>query len=226
MPAPVWDDLADGIHMAADDVTEVGKVSAAGRGEAPVDGRTARRDRNRDAVLDAVIELFGEGLLMPAATEVAERSGVSPRSVFRYFDDTDALSRAAIARRMEVVEPLFALPDAAVGSLDQRIERLLAARLRLWDAAAPVAQAVIVRAPVNPLLAAQLDHNRSRLRGQVEEVFAAELDACEPDERQALLAAADLLCGYDSLDQLRRQQGRSAEDTYDILARALLRLFR
>ena len=27
----------------------------------PVDGRTARRDRNRDAVLDAVIELFTEG---------------------------------------------------------------------------------------------------------------------------------------------------------------------
>lgn len=214
-----------GSHMAADDVTGTEPRPASGR-EPSVDGRTARRDRNRDAVLDAVIELFGEGLLMPAAAEVAERSGVSPRSVFRYFEDTDALSRAAIARRMEVVEPLLALPDAAVGSLEERIERVLDARLRLWDAAAPVARAVIVRAPVNPLLADQLDRNRRRLHAQVEEVFTAELDACEDDERQALLAAADLLTGYDSLDLLRRQQDRTAEETRDILARALRRLFR
>ncbi len=212
--------------MAADDVTSAGEASATAPAEVPVDGRTARRDRNRDAVLDAVIELFGEGLLMPAAAEVAERSGVSPRSVFRYFEDTDALARAAITRRMEVVEPLFALLDAAVGSRDERIERLVRARLRLWDAAAPVAQAVIVRAPVNPLLAAQLDHNRRRLRAQVEEVFGAELDTCEPPDRPALLAAADLLCGYDSLDQLRRQRGLSVEETHDILVRALGRLLR
>ena len=62
------------------------------------DGRTARRDRNRELVLDAALELFREGHLEPTALQVAERSGLSPRSVFRYFEDTEALLRAAIAR--------------------------------------------------------------------------------------------------------------------------------
>ena len=57
------------------------------------DGRTARRDRNRDAVLDAVLDLFGEDSLAPAPAEVAERSGVSLRSVYRYYEDRDALYR-------------------------------------------------------------------------------------------------------------------------------------
>lgn len=190
-----------------------------------VDGRTARRDRNRDAVLDAVIELFGEGLLLPAAVEVAERSGVSPRSVFRYFEDTEALSRAAISRHMELVEPLFALPGAGEGDLDDRIERLVAARLRLWEAVAPVARAVIVRAPVNELIATQLERNRQRLRGQVEDAFAPELDACEPAERRALLAATDVLCGYEGLDHLRRHRDLSVGQARDVLIRSLRRLF-
>ena len=40
--------------------------------EPSVDGRTARRDRNREAVLDAAIELFAEGVLSPSATQVAQ----------------------------------------------------------------------------------------------------------------------------------------------------------
>ncbi|HYI60357.1 MAG TPA: TetR/AcrR family transcriptional regulator [Acidimicrobiales bacterium] len=197
----------------------------AGRHPPAVDGRTARRDRNRDAVLDAVIELFGEGMLLPAAVDVAERSGVSPRSVFRYFEDTEALSRAAISRHMELVEPLFALPDAAVGSVDDRIERLVATRLRLWEAVAPVARAVIVRAPVNELIAAQLERNRERMRAQVETAFAGELDACDPAERRALLAAVDVLCGYEGLDHLRRHRDMTVSQSRDVLIRALSRLF-
>ncbi len=48
-------------------------------GSTQPDGRTARRDRNSDAVLDAVHELFVEGQLVPTVEEVAARSGVSTR---------------------------------------------------------------------------------------------------------------------------------------------------
>ncbi len=86
--------------------------------DTPVDGRTARRDRNRDLVLDAVIDLFGEGRLSPNATDVATRSGVSLRSVYRYFEDQDALVRAAIARHAERIAPLLEVPDPGEGPLD------------------------------------------------------------------------------------------------------------
>ena len=48
--------------------------------DAPADGRTARRDRNREAVLDAVLDLFADGAIAPAPAEVAARSGVSRRA--------------------------------------------------------------------------------------------------------------------------------------------------
>lgn len=197
---------------------------ADGAGGGEVDGRRARRDRNRDAVLDAVIELFAEGTLLPSAADVAERSGVSPRSVFRYFADTDDLVRAAIARHMEVVGPLFELPDAAEGSLDDRLERLVASRLRLWGVVAPTARAAVLRAPHNPLIAERLAWVRGLLRGQVEEALRPELDALGAAERRAVLGAASVLCGYDGLDDLRRNQGLSVAQTRDVLLRALRRL--
>ena len=54
------------------------------RDEGAIDGRLARRDRNRAAVLDATIALFSEGDLDPAPELVAKRADISPRSVYRY----------------------------------------------------------------------------------------------------------------------------------------------
>ncbi|HEY8057438.1 MAG TPA: hypothetical protein VID94_01740, partial [Acidimicrobiales bacterium] len=76
-----------------------------------LDGRRARREQNVDAVVDAMLDLLGEGRLTPGAAAVAERSGVSLRSVFRYFDDMDSLTERAIARQMERAAPLFDLLD-------------------------------------------------------------------------------------------------------------------
>lgn len=83
------------------------------------DGRSARRDRNRLAVLDAVIELFSEGVLEPTPDDVAARVGLSARSVYRYFVDRDALLRAAIDRSFERVMPLYLIHAIGEGeSLD------------------------------------------------------------------------------------------------------------
>ena len=48
------------------------------------------------AVLDAVHQLFVEGHHEPAAEEVAARSGVSLRSIYRYFPDREQLLVAAL----------------------------------------------------------------------------------------------------------------------------------
>ena len=63
----------------------------------PADGRHARRDRNRVAVVDAMLELFAAGNLAPSSDEIAEKAGLSPRSLFRYFDDLDDLVRVALS---------------------------------------------------------------------------------------------------------------------------------
>ncbi|HQZ33105.1 MAG TPA: TetR family transcriptional regulator, partial [Ilumatobacteraceae bacterium] len=78
------------------------RQSEAGAGE---DGRHARRDRNRLAVVDAMLLLYAAGNLEPSSDEIAERAGLSPRSLFRYFDDLDDLVRVAISRQYERLLP-------------------------------------------------------------------------------------------------------------------------
>ncbi len=193
-------------------------------GDGAIDGRTARRDRNRDAVLDAVIELFTEGHVGLVAADVAERSGVSLRSVYRYFDDLEALARAAIARQMERFAPLAELPGLGEGSLDERIERIVDNRLRLYEAIGPTRRAAIQRAPANPILAEQLERTRVLLEEQVEAMFAPELTALSAAERSAVTPGVDLLLGFESFDQLRRIRGLSPAETRRVLHTALGRL--
>ncbi|MCU1372238.1 MAG: putative TetR family transcriptional regulator [Ilumatobacteraceae bacterium] len=185
------------------------------------DGRTARRDRNRDAVLDAVLDLFADGSLTPLPAEVAERSGVSLRSVYRYFDDMDALVRAAIARNLARMGPLFDLEDAGTGSLPGRVERIVAARLRLYDALAPMARAAVARAPHNPIIAERLEETRLLLRRQVEEMFAPELGSLDRGAAGEVVAAVDVLLELDAVDHLRRHRGMGEEEAGRVLVRAV-----
>lgn len=193
--------------------------------EVSADGRTARRDRNRDAVLDAVLDLFADGSLTPVPAEVAERSGVSLRSVYRYFDDMDALVRAAIARNLARMGPFFDLEEPGAGPLADRIERTVAARLRLYDGIAPMARAAVARAPQNPIIDERLQETRLLLRRQIEEMFAPELDAFDREAAAEVVAAVDVLLELDALDHLRRHRRMAAPQAQRVLVRAVGALF-
>lgn len=190
-----------------------------------VDGRTARRDRNREAVLDAVIELFTEGALDPGAADVADRSGVSLRSVYRYFDDLDELARAAIARQMERFAPLSEIPDLGQGPLGDRIERIVVGRTKLYEAIAPTRRAALQRAAENPIIAGQIEVTLGLLRRQVEKMFAVELAAMGAAERREVAAALDLLLGFDAFEHLHRTSGLSGTDARRVVTRAVTALF-
>jgi AcrR family transcriptional regulator len=189
-----------------------------------VDGRTARRDRNRDAVLDAVLDLFRDDNLVPGVAEVAERSGVSARSVFRYFEDADELVRLAIRRQLERVGHLFEMDGEGEGALDVRIDRLVEARLDLYDAIAPVARAAMLRAASNPLIAERMEERRRFLKTQLQRHFAPELTALPKQDRPGALAALDVLCGFEGIEQLRRNEGLRRADARRALVWSLRRI--
>ena len=191
---------------------------------ATVDGRTARRDRNRDLVLDAVIELFTEHHLAPTPAEVAGRSGVSLRSVYRYFEDFDELVRAAIERHQATIAPLLEIPDLGTGPLDERVTRFVAHRLRLYEAAAPAARASLLRAPTNPIILEQITRVRDELRDQTAAMFEPELAAMPAAQRRAMLAAADTLTQFEGAESLRMRFGSSTPRAADILRRSLTAL--
>src|SRR5579875_3018615 len=106
-----------------------------------IDGRRLRRQTNRELVLDSLDELYAEGDYAPGAARIAERAGLSPRSLFRYFADMDDLYHAGIDRAMERARPLMAIPVGPDASLDDRIDALVTCRAALYEAIAPAARA-------------------------------------------------------------------------------------
>src|SRR5437764_13669722 len=108
---------------------------------AEVDGRRLRRSQNRTAVLTALVELFEEGIYQPSTGEIAERAGISPRSLFRYFDDVDDLHRAAVESQLDRAGPLLDPGVDDHAPTRTKIERLVDARVRLFETIGPAARA-------------------------------------------------------------------------------------
>src|SRR6476469_4717258 len=114
--------------------------------ETQVDGRRLRREQNREAVIDALVALFAEGSYTPSSSEIAERAGISPRSLFRYFDDVDDLNRTAVERHINAHRALFDVPVRPDEPTADKIERFIDARVRLHEAVAPGARAARLQA--------------------------------------------------------------------------------
>ncbi len=87
------------------------------------DGRHARRERGRAAVVDALFEFLLEGRLPPTVDEVANRAGVSVASVFRYFDGIEDMQRHAFARFRTRFAHLYEIENAGRGSRAPRAPR-------------------------------------------------------------------------------------------------------
>jgi AcrR family transcriptional regulator len=188
---------------------------------AELDGRTARRHRNTDAVLDAVHQLFVEGHMLPTVEDIALKSGVSLRSIYRYFPDRDELLQAALVRRMEVAEPFFRLDDLGSGPLGERIERFVDHRLDLYEKMAPTARAALQVAYAAPLIADVVGQRRSQLTEQTRTHFAPELTAQGKAEASDLLAAVDVLCQFEAIEALRVERDLSPVRVRRVLVRAL-----
>ncbi len=173
---------------------------------ADTDGRRARRERNRMAVVDAMLTLYRSGNLDPSSDQIAERAGLSSRSLFRYFDDIDDLVRVAVARHHDRVAPLAALDTTTSASLAERVQRLVEQRLRLFGAIASVGTVARVRAPFQPLIAGELTKARSFWREQLRQLFAPELRALGKATAAHVVASIDVLTSYESVQLLRDDQ--------------------
>lgn len=185
------------------------------------DGRRLRRALNREAVVDALLDLYAEGDLRPGTDVIAERAGISPRSLFRYFEDTDDLADEAVRRQLGRAIPLVALDVAPDAPFDDRVHALVDQRFRLFDAVGQAAHVTRLRAPFQPRLAETLADSRRFLRGQVRALFAPELAAMGDGRAERALAAADLVSTFESYQLLLTDQGLGHAEARSVMADAL-----
>jgi TetR/AcrR family transcriptional regulator, regulator of autoinduction and epiphytic fitness len=186
------------------------------------DGRRARRDRNKVAVVDAYLDLVREGTPRPSVADVAERSGVSYRSVFRYFDDRDELARVAIDRQQERVLALAVIEIDPAAPLGSRIELMVDARVALYEAIAPVARLSRSLAQTQQVLADQLHRSRRFFRAQLRKLFGPELAvAADADSLSAML---EVVTSFEAYDLLREDQGLGRARARTVMLDALGRV--
>ena len=183
------------------------------------DGRVLRGERNRRAVVDAMLALIEEGDPQPTAKRVAERAGVALRSVFHHFDDVESVLAAAARlqaqRHWHVVQPVA--PELV---LRERVAQVVAQRSTLFERIAPVRRAALLAEHDSPVIRAWLEEGRITLRRQLAATFAPELAR----EGRDLLAALEVAASWTAWESLRRRQGLSVNAARRVLTRLLTAL--
>jgi TetR/AcrR family transcriptional regulator of autoinduction and epiphytic fitness len=183
----------------------------------PTDGRTRRSLRTRDAIVDATIALVEDGDLRPTAPRVAERAGVSVRSVFQHFDDLETLHASVAERLVERVSQLVVPIDPALAFAD-RLAQFVRQRGQLLEAVTPIRRAAAVHGPFSTEITARLRDGQAFLRRELEAAFAPELDTVGPD-RGEVLDAVDAALSWAVWEGLRAGLGRSVDQARAVVTR-------
>jgi TetR/AcrR family transcriptional regulator, regulator of autoinduction and epiphytic fitness len=184
------------------------------------DGRSARSAGTRSAVVDALLALIEGGELRPTAPRIAERAGVSLRSVFQHFADMETLFAAAADRQMERILSLLH-PISPDPPLHERMAAFVAQRARVLEAITPVRRAALLMEPFSAEIAERLRRVRVLGRTEIEQVFAPELGRRGEADRRELLAALVVASSWSTWEPLRAHQGLPVEQARKVLTRVL-----
>ena len=191
--------------------------SAAG-GEASADGRQRRSERSREAIVQALLELVGEGVLQPTAQQVAEAAGVGIRSVFRHFADMDSLFAEMDARLQADAIPLLR-GDPPEADSAKRAHALVLRRIAFFEKIAPFKRSGTIQRWRSEFLRSQ--------HGTLVRALRADLLRWLPELRRApadLVEALDLALSFEAWDRLRTDQKLGRDRARDALLRTVFAL--
>lgn len=182
-----------------------------------VDGRTARAQRTRAAIVDACVDLVNDGDLRPTAPRIAERAGVSVRSVFQHFDDLETLFTMVAERALSGLGGLVEPIDPAL-PFPERRDRFVAQRAQLLEAITPIRRAAAVHGAGSPAIQGLLRQGHDLMRSQLKGVFGPEIAAVPAARRRRVVDMLDVASIWSSWDSLRTHQDRSAADATAVMA--------
>lgn len=187
------------------------------------DGRTVRAERTHQALVDALFALLEDGELRPTAERIAERAGVSERSVFQHFPDREALLEAVARQEYERVIAALEPVDAS-RPLAERLDTFIAQRVRLLERISPVRRAAVLIEHESDVVAGWLTTARQAAATEVERVFRRELERAEAGERAVLLAALVSATSWPAWEGYRVHQRLGVERARAAMRRTLAAL--
>src|SRR5258708_39523917 len=115
--------------------------------EPELDGRKARSQRSREAVIQAVLAFVREGKPRPSATQIARRAKVSRRVVFNQFKDMEKLRAICLARFAQEENAKFWRPVSPALALPERVDAFVRARSARLEFVTPFRRSSLMLAP-------------------------------------------------------------------------------
>jgi len=170
-----------------------------------LDGRVRRSQRSGQAIVEALSDLVGQGILEPTAQQVAARAGVGLRTVFRRFADMESLFAEMGARIQAQALPLLA-GSREVGDLSARANAMISQRVAFFERIAPYKRSANLKRWRSPFLRA----GHARLVRELR----ADLIRWLPELQHAaagIVDALELATSFEAWDRLRTEQRLSRE---------------
>lgn len=175
--------------------------------EPVADGRRARSVVSRSRIIKAIVELVAEGDPDPSATTVAERTGISLRTVFRHFEEKDTILHAIDDLLVAAYQPVFAAPYRSDGWKDRLFE-LIERRCAVNEAAAIFRISAVMERYRSPFVAEKYRRLYAAEKRMLDAVLPTELQTSTNAGREVLIA-----CSFDSWRLLRQDEELSADQT-------------
>lgn len=184
--------------------------------QAMSDGRRMRTERGRAAVVEGLLALVNQGI-HPTVAEIAEQSGVSERTVFRYFPDRESMYIAIAVEIFPKIAHCLSLQPPTEG-LDERLRGLVQLRVEMTEVAGKYADWVestdkptIAQTTITAL-------RREQMRRQIAVWLAPELS----DDRSNLSTVINAMLTQRPIGMILEEL--SPEQTTEVLVNAVRRI--
>jgi AcrR family transcriptional regulator len=184
------------------------------------DGRRLRSERSKQAIVGAMIDMIGEGNLIPTAQQVSERAGVGIRSVFRHFEDMETLFLEADEARRQSYEAVFLGGDRQ-GTLEERIVHAVERHAIGYELYGNIMRMTLAQRWRYQTLRKNYSRYQRGLRKDLDNWLPELLDI-DPAAREAV----DAIASFEFWNRLRDHQGLSKNAAIEIVVHTLTALLK
>ena len=176
-----------------------------------VDGRRARSERSKQAIIDGTLALMKEGNLIPTAQQISDKAGVGIRSFFRHFEDMETLFGTIDEQNRDATEALF-LGGNRDGTLQERILHALERRSEGYEVETNTVLSTAAQLWRSETLRKNYARYQRGLRKDLDD-WLPELKQLTRSQREA----ADAIASFEMWHRLRYHQKLGKQATIDVL---------
>lgn len=185
-------------------------------GEHRIDGRHARADWGRQQAIDAAITLLAQGEPLHSIEQIAEASGMSRRTLFRYFGSLDGLVDELFTIFQPVAFELFTSP-VLEDSLEERARRLTTSNYEFVRRFGHIARTIDRIADSVPRARDMKEMREATFRRQAEAWLL-------PEFKKMSAAASTQVVLLSSFDAVHTMYVNAGEQTIEALTQTILQV--